>query len=150
MAHFTAAVKTDWKPDPEGLLQHARGIAVTAAAQPEAARIADEQALAIVGDNKQAELRTLSPEKQALLLAGCISPLPLHKTLVLLDAINARRDDRYYHHELIALAKALVYSSSNLHFGPEVGVGAVKTDAAVMSTWLNGVASTSFQRTIIV
>lgn len=39
----------------------------------------------------------------------------------------------------VALAKALVYSISNLHFGPEVGVGPAKLDAAVVTPWLANV-----------
>ncbi|MGH2346115.1 MAG: DNA methyltransferase, partial [Chloroflexota bacterium] len=84
-------------------------------------------------------LRTLPPEQEQLLLANSISPLPLHKALVLLEHLEAQRDDRYYRHEILALAKTLVYTSSNLHFGPEVGVGAPKEDAPVIGPWRAGV-----------
>jgi hypothetical protein len=64
----------------------------------------------------------------------------LHKTLVLLDAINEHRDERYYGHEILALAKALVFSISNLHFGPEVGVSPTKKiNVPVVSAWLANV-----------
>jgi hypothetical protein len=43
-------------------------------------------------------------------------------------------------HERLALAKALVDSIGNLHFGPEVGVRKVKKDAPVISAWLGQVA----------
>lgn len=49
------------------------------------------------------------------------------------------RDDRFYHYERVALAKQLVYSVSNLRFGPEVGVGKVKHDARVVGPWLMGI-----------
>jgi len=56
--------------------------------------------------------------------------------LVLLDCLRTHRDKRYYDHECLALAKALVTSISNLHFGPEVGVGPAKVDSPVVAPWL--------------
>ena len=44
-------------------------------------------------------------------------------------------------HERLALAKSLVNDISNLHFGPEIGIGSVKPDAAVVGPWLRGVKS---------
>ena len=74
-----------------------------------------------------------------LLLTNSISPIPLHKTLVLLEALAENHDDRFSDHERLALAAALVDGISNLHFGPEVGVGPAKSDASVVSLWLDGV-----------
>jgi hypothetical protein len=65
--------------------------------------------------------------------------LPLHKTLVLLDAIAQHHDERFINYERLALADALVNEISNLHFGPEVGVGPAKLDAPVISLWLDGI-----------
>ncbi|MBM3458861.1 MAG: DNA methyltransferase, partial [Armatimonadetes bacterium] len=84
-------------------------------------------------------LRTLSAEQQGLLLKDSISPLPLHKALVLLECLEHERDERFHRHEMVALAKALVTTSGNLHFGPEVGVGPPKTDAPVIEPWLAGI-----------
>ena len=81
-------------------------------------------------------MKILEPEKTKLLLKDSISPLPLHKTLVLLETLERTRRERYYRHELLALAKALVFSISNLRFGPEVGIGKSKTDAPVIAAWL--------------
>ena len=39
----------------------------------------------------------------------------------------------------VALAKAIVFGISNLHFGPEVGIGPAKSDAPVIDLWMNGV-----------
>jgi len=36
--------------------------------------------------------------------------------LALLERLNQHNDERYHRHELLALAKALVDSISNLHF----------------------------------
>ena len=55
----------------------------------------------------------------------------------MLDHIERQRDERFNRHERLALAKALVFSISNLEFGPEVGVGSVKDDAAVIAPWLD-------------
>lgn len=62
-------------------------------------------------------------EGSKLILTNSISPLPLHKTLVLLDALREAEQEPFYRHARLALANALVYKISNLHFGPEVGVG---------------------------
>ncbi|MBW3625013.1 MAG: DNA methyltransferase, partial [Armatimonadetes bacterium] len=78
-------------------------------------------------------------EKMKLLLKDSISPLPLHKVLILLECLKAHPDERYYRHEALALAKALSCSVSNLHFGPEVGVGPKKEDAPVVASWLQEV-----------
>jgi hypothetical protein len=76
-----------------------------------------------------------------LLLTNCISPLPLHRTLLLLDVLLAYKDKRVSGHERLALAKALVFNISNLDFGPEVGVGKPKKDAPAVTLWLHAVQS---------
>ncbi len=133
-AHFASAVKTDWDIDADAL---------EAAAGDVAARALDDLRRQGLRDEGGAgrhvalsDLRRLDPEAERLLLAGSISPLPLHKTLLLLDRIRERDTERGYRHMLLALANALVFSISNLHFGPEVGVAKPKADAPVVSTWL--------------
>lgn len=74
-----------------------------------------------------------------LLLRGSISALPLHKTLILTETLEHYRDQRFYNHERLALAKVLVSSVGNLHFGPEVGVTKPKSDARVIGAWLEAV-----------
>lgn len=140
MAHLASQVKVDWTPDPDKLIDHASRIAETATALLAEEGIDDIPFFRVLRDDDFA-LRTLPPDTCDLLLKDSISPLPLHKTLVLLDCIEQQRDERYYYHELVALAKALVYSISNLHFGPEVGVGPAKPDAPVISPWLAGLRS---------
>jgi DNA modification methylase len=138
MAHFATSVKTDWTPDPDGLAEHARHVAAMATAQLRAEGIEDNP-LSQGLPNLQISLRTLPPESMKLLLKDSISPLPLHETLVLLECLEQNYGAAFHRHELLALAKALVYSISNLHFGPEVGVGRPRHDAPVISTWLAGV-----------
>jgi len=127
MPHFASAVKTDWGLDPDGLLGHAKSVAC--AARRRIRRIGADS------DDHKA-LRRLPAESQRLLLKDSISPIPLHKSLVLLDKISEFLDPRYRRHELLALAKALVTDIGNLHFGPEVGVRGWKEDAPVVSSWL--------------
>jgi len=132
MAHFASQVKVDWTPKPEGLIEHANMVADAALTRLQSDGVAD----AVLTPATDHQLRTLPPESFKLLLTDSISPLPLHKTLVLLETVRAHYDARYHRHELLALAKALVFSISNLHFGPEVGVSATKKlDAPVIATW---------------
>lgn len=135
MAHFASQVKIDWTPDPPGLLEHATEVADGALKILRRQGIQDEPTLGEPPNGQR--LRGLPSEAAKLLLAHSISPLPLHKTLVLLDSINHHLDERYRRHELLALAKVVVFSISNLHFGPEVGVAPPKADAPVVSTWLS-------------
>jgi DNA modification methylase len=46
-------------------------------------------------------------------------------------------------HAKVALAKTLVFSASNLHFGPEVGVRGRREDADVVGAWMNGIEAMS-------
>jgi hypothetical protein len=132
MAYFASQVKLDWTPTPEGLIEHAHMVADTALTGIQSDGMMD--GISIPATSRQ--LRTLPPESFKLLLTDSISPLPLHKTLVLIEAIKAHYDKRYYRHEVLALAKALVFSISNLHFGPEVGVSTnKKLDAPVVAAW---------------
>lgn len=120
MAAFASRTKVNWSVDPEGLVDHSFQLAVGAEAEL---------------DSALTPLRSLAPESLKLLLKGSISPLPLHKTLVLLEGIQ-KENGRYTDLERLALAKALVTSIGNLRFGPEVGVGAAKPDAPVLAVWL--------------
>jgi hypothetical protein len=138
MAHLASHVKTEWSPDPDGLARHAESVAeetMVALLSGGAAACSEQHEVEIDGRR----LRTLDPERMGLLLRGSISPVPLHKSLVLLDQLARLRDDRYHGHELLALAKILVFSASNLSFGPEVGVGRLKHDAYVVEAWVSAV-----------
>jgi hypothetical protein len=142
MAHFASSVKLDWAPDPEGLVGHARGVGQRALAELRAEGLEDAPRFGLSPRPKGA-LRTLPEASRKLLLEDSISSLPLHKTLVLLEALRELADERYQGHELLALAKALTSAIGNLHFGPEVGVGPPKPDVSVVSSWLACVRSTS-------
>jgi SAM-dependent methyltransferase len=125
MAWFAASVKLDWTPDPIALLQTAKQIG--------------ERAQAAIA-NYNGNLCQLPPESQQVILTNSISPLPLHKTLILLQQIDLHASRSTCHHLRLALAKAVTTSISNLHFGPEVGIGKTKLDALVVEAWLEQVA----------
>ena len=140
MAHFASQVKLDWAVDPGRLVNHAEKVAAKALEQLKEEGI-DDDGIPLFSKGSGAKrndnvIRSLPNETEKLLLANSISPRPLHKALVLLDCLRRYSDDEYRRHELLALAKALVFSISNLHFGPEVGVGPRKEDAAVVDSWL--------------
>lgn len=146
MACFASQVKVDWQVDPGGLLHHASLIAKRALAELEDQNIVDDTSGLPLFSKAQKipmNLRALPAEAWKLLLKDSISPLPLHKTLVLLDAIEDKKDERFCRHELLALAKALVFGISNLHFGPEVGVRPARADAPVIAIWLRGIRAMS-------
>lgn len=131
-AQFASSVKIDWEIEPEDLMAGARDIADCALSHLQAQGIDDNQPFA----GQDIPLRDLDPDTRKILLKNSISPVPLHKTLVLLDSLKEHGNKRYYKHALLALGKALVFAISNLHFGPEVGVGKQKQDAPVVAAWL--------------
>ncbi len=138
---FASSVKTDWDIDPDALQEWARDVAESAV-----------DALGLQGfhDNGLLDsgshvgaLRTLETETAKLLIKDSISPIPLHKTLTLLDQLKGRRAERFYGHGLLALGNALAVSIGNLRFGPEVGVGKIKSDSPVVAYWLAEIAKMS-------
>ena len=141
MAGFASHTKLNWSVDPDALVSHANEIAAWVLDRLREQRIHDIPIgpLFDAHDPPSSDLQTLSPDRLSLLLKNSISPLPLHKTLLLLDALEQHRDDALYGHERLALAAALVSEVGNLHFGPEVGVGRVQEDAPVVGPWLDRV-----------
>jgi tRNA G10 N-methylase Trm11 len=139
MAALASRVKTDWTPEPDRLLRHGCDVGLRAETVLRAEGIEDDPVFGM--ESTPTSLRGLPADQERLLLGNSISPLPLHKALVLLDEIA--RDAVYPEHERLALAKTLVGGASNLHFGPEVGVGPAKSDAPVVGPWLDSVAAMS-------
>jgi hypothetical protein len=138
MSHFASATKIDWSPDPDRLEKIAATVAECAIDNLERSGVVDDPQPNLIQETPPlVALHTLPADAYKLLLANSISPLPLHKTLVLLAAIESA--PAYHSHLRLALARAVVGTISNLHFGPEVGVGPPKEDAPVVSTWLGRV-----------
>ena len=141
MAAFASSVKIDWSVDSQMLLGYAEQVASSTRRMLEDHGIDDwfGLPLADANGNGQVPKRRLGPEQTKLLLKGSISPIPLHKTLVLLDEAERYGDPPLRKYGRLALAKALAYRIGNLKFGPEVGVGRIKDDAPVLQAWLEGV-----------
>lgn len=130
---FASSVKTDWDLDADVLTSGARQIAAEVITALKSQGIEDDFSFA---NSKDIELKTLEPKAEKLILTNSISPLPLHKTLVLFEYLKKFEGEPFYRHALLALGNALVFKISNLHFGPEVGVKNPKTDVPVISNWL--------------
>ena len=125
VTHFASSTKVGWSIDPDQLKAHAKRIAI-------AADLA-------IKTGRQPDHENIGPEGLKLLLKDSISPRPLRKALLLLEGINAQQQNPYRPHELLAFAKVLVSNASNLHFGPEVGVGKLKRDCEVVFPWLESI-----------
>lgn len=137
MPAFASRVKTTWTIDPQVLLQNATRVAARTFDILGKQGVPDDPALPVALGSQS--LRTLPEETFRLLLKDSISPLPLHKTLVLLDCIRADAGNPIKELEMLALAKALVASISNLKFGPEVGLGKIKENVSVIQPWIMNV-----------
>lgn len=136
-AHFASSVKIDWTADPIALKALASQIRDAATAELEKMGIQDDW---FNSDPSEAILQSLAPEAEKLILRGSISPIPLHKTLVLLEKIDSLANSRFHKYFRLALGNALVYQISNLRFGPEVGVGRIKVDVPVVRAWFQEIS----------
>ncbi len=138
MARFASSVKLDWSVEPVALSEYAAAVAESARSAIARDGYSDWNDLPLFtdGNGTRVPLRSLTPEQSKLLLKDSISPLPLHKALILLDAIDTCGGSPLPRYGRLALAHALVREIGNLKFGPEVGVGKLKDDAPVVDSWL--------------
>ena len=141
MAFFASSVKVDWSVSPSALNSYAEDVAETAAKMLVSSGLDEWSGLPFSRPNKNGDTRTrgLDSEQTKLLLKDSISPIPLHKSLVLLDEIDRHGDPDMRRYGRLALAKALISHASNLKFGPEVGLGRIKHDAPVIERWLEAI-----------
>lgn len=137
MSHFASSTKLDWSANPDLLLEVATDISARTLKLYRRDGLTDEPSSRAKRCGNH--LRSLPPESFKLLLTNSISPLPLHKALLLLDCIEGYSPQRYVSFLRLALAKALVATISNLHFGPEVGVTDPKSDSSVVLPWISAV-----------
>jgi len=136
VSRLAANTKTNWSIDPDRFEAQARRAA------REAVRLLADQGITdapMASIPSETELHSLPPDAEKLLLKNSISPLPLHKVLILKDVLAGRRTKTFVDHEVLALAHALVNDIGNLRFGPEVGAGEIKTDAHVVESWLGNI-----------
>jgi hypothetical protein len=125
----------DWEIDAD--LLNARAQEVADAARNILGRQGIDDNAPFDANRKDISLASLDEEATKLILTNSISPVPLHKTLILLDCLKQHSSEPYYRHGILALASVLVFKISNLHFGPEVGVGKLKSDVPVIASWLS-------------
>lgn len=124
IAFLAGSTKINWEINVDDLLKQAEKIS----------KIYEQKILS------EKSFRTLSEVQEKLTLANSISPLPLHKALILIEACQSIKcNENIRKIFFVALAKTLVFTASNLHFGPEVGVRGRKEDAPVFEAWLNQV-----------
>ena len=136
-AHFASSVKIDWQIDPVGLSKIAKEVSSKANKAMEKQGISDSPS---VKNLDFISFRQLTKEQERLILKDSLSPLPLHKCLILLDIINEYKQTTFYKYLALAFANSAVFQFSNLRFGPEVGVGKLKKDAEVVAPWLNQIS----------
>ena len=139
MARFASSVKVDWSIDAGQLRQYAEAVGSSTRKTLGRQGIAEWNDLPLftAGGGAPGPLCDLSAAQTKLLLKNSISPLPLHKTLILLEAIVRQGSQQEQQYGRLALANALVSHVGNLKFGPEVGVGQVKHDARVVNVWVD-------------
>ena len=118
--HMCASTKVDWNVEIDPLLEeldHITALSITKI------------------KNHKGKLYGFSEDKQKLLIKNSISPLPLHKALILLETIDDFKSS-FENLYKTAFAKQVVLNCSNLKFNPEVSVSRIKkTDADVVGLW---------------
>ena len=142
MAHLASSVKVDWAVSPWALTEYRDSVVSETNDVLNRQGIDGLSHLPMFADGPKASpMRRLNFEQTKLLLKDSISPIPLHKALVLLDMIDLHGDARLRRYGRLALASALVRRIGNLKFGPEVGVGLVKDDALVVEAWADSMTA---------
>lgn len=125
VAHMAASTKVNWNIDSSELVELAEIIAKKA-----------EEKLISYGDNHL----FFSEDQEKVVIKNSISPIPLHKVLVLLESIKENSNPKFDEIFNTAIAKQSVFGFSNLRFGPEIGVSRKKKlDADVVYLWLTQV-----------
>lgn len=122
IAHMAASTKVNWNVNASELVELAQKIAKKA-----------EEKLISYGDN----YLFFNEDQEKVVIKNSISPIPLHKVLVLIESIRENSDPKFDDIFNTAVAKQAVFGFSNLRFGPEIGVSRKKKlDANVVDLWL--------------
>ena len=124
ITHFASLTKCNWDAAISFMLHDAQ-------------LIANQARIAI---HKSNNLKKLTEDQNKLILKNSICDRPLSETIILRDTILSTHS-QFENYFLLALAKNIVYSYSNLKFGPEVGICRKKIyHIDVVSIWLQQVA----------
>ena len=135
MACFASSVKVDWSVSSDHLLSYAGRVADSF---NEVVGCTDRTTKGQKSDDIQSQdslAGLLGIEESKLLIKDSISPQPTRKALILLSQVDCHGDAKVRQYGRLALAGTLVNGVSNLKFGPEVGVGRIRTDAPVLEVW---------------
>ena len=135
MACFASSVKVDWSMNSDRLLSYAGRVADSF---NEVVGCRERTAKGRDNDDFQSQdslAGLLGIEESKLLIKDSISPRPTHKALTLLSQVDSHGDAKLQQYGRLGLAGSLVNGVSNLKFGPEVGVGRIRTDAPVLEVW---------------
>lgn len=116
---FASKTKTNWSLPPEEL-----------------ASVIDKVKKVAFENASSKKIKTLNDDKNNLLLKNSLLPKTMHEALSLLEAIDQFSRHPAYDHMRLAFAKSIVFSSSNLRFGPEVGLGKVHEYKPVIEPWV--------------
>ncbi|TSA27810.1 MAG: DNA methyltransferase [Bacteroidetes bacterium] len=135
IARFVTKAKLDWQINTNELIDSALDIANKVDKRLKTDGIDDYK----LETANLLALRTLPEESSKILLKNSISPIPLHKSIILIEEIKRYNNERLRDHLLIASLKTIISDLSNLKFGPEVGLGKIKTDASILGPWLENV-----------
>ena len=135
ITRFASRTKLDWSISTDELLDSALGISYRVNEQLKKRGIDDYN----LESNSLKGLKTLPEETNKILLKNSISPVPLHKSIVLIEEIKRYKNEKIKDHLLLASLKTIINNVSNLKFGPEVGLGKIKDDAQILQPWLNNI-----------
>ncbi len=137
IARFATKTKLDWDINTNELIDTALDIANRLDKKLEQIGIDDKSPN---DDNSNIiGLRTLPEASQKILLKNSISPVTLHKSILLIEEIKKLKNERVRDHLLLAGLKTIISDVSNLRFGPEVGLGRIKLDASIIDPWIANV-----------
>ena len=132
VGHFASSVKVDWSPDPAGLTRYKEEVVAKTKQRLKEQGLENQLPPT---RNHLPSLKELPQDAAKLLIKGAISPLPLHRTLVLLETLKDLYEVEYHRHALLSLARILPSKIGNLKFGPEVGISRAKFDVPVLDLW---------------
>ena len=135
MAHFASSVKVNWTIDSSKLSDYTRAVERSFETMPFGIDVPSQLGFDGHGFVSDSIAGQLGQDVAKLLIKNSISPEPARKVQALLLKIDEHGGADLSQYGRLALAHSLVNEVSNLKFGPEVGVGIVKTDAPVVSSW---------------
>src|SRR5690606_2775955 len=137
IARFATKTKLNWDVDTDELINTALDVSKRLDKRLKKDGIDDKQPHE--NNFNHIHLSTLPEESQKILLKNSISPVPLHKSILLIDEIRRIKNEKFKDHLLLASLKTIISDVSNLKFGPEVGLGKIKSDATIIQPWLENV-----------